>query len=77
MSTSFENTVSLSPLPPVVRITYNREWQEFKYYDEAGNSGFTCDAEDAWVSANDVAHDIGGIVVVSSSAKSRIAKVSK
>lgn len=65
---------SINNIRPVIRITFNREWQEFKYYDEKGASGFTSDALDAWASANAWARQCGGIVKVSSSAVSRINK---
>ena len=68
---------SVNHVRSVIRITFNRDWEEFKYYDETGASGFTSDALDAWVSANAWARQCGGVVKVSSSATSRINKARK
>lgn len=74
---SYDLLSSVNHVRPVIRITFNREWQEFKYYDEKGSSGFTSCALDAWVSANAWARQCGGVVKVSSSAVSRVNKARK
>jgi hypothetical protein len=60
---------------PEVRISFNREWNEFRV--RAGESTYhTDDAADALGTAHHIESSEGRTVVVSSNAKSRIAKVS-
>ena len=60
---------------PEVRISFNREWTEFRV--RFGETVYhTDDASDAWDTARTISQNTGRVVAVSSNAKSRIAKVS-
>jgi hypothetical protein len=60
---------------PEVRISFNREWNEFRVV--AGTSTYhTDDAADAYATAQSIVSTQGRKLVVSSNAKSRIAKLS-
>ena len=61
---------------PEVRISFNRDWEEFTVKNSEGTY-HTTDAEDALVTAQHIASTTRRKLVVSSSAKSRINKVIK
>jgi hypothetical protein len=63
---------------PEVRISYNKDWEEFRVYFPNGpkdNGYFTTDASDAYEQALYHVHKEGRKLVISASAKSRIAKI--
>jgi hypothetical protein len=60
---------------PEVRVSFNREWNEFRV-THGGVTHHTDDAADAYDTAQFISRREGRKLVISSSAKSRIAKVS-
>ena len=64
---------------PEVRIFYNREWEEFRVYvpshKDKDNGYYTTDAQDAWDQAQFMVRERGYRLVISGSARSRIAKI--
>jgi len=64
---------------PAVRISFNREWEEFvvKLEGKPNADYHTTDAQDALDTANFNVREHGYKLVISANAKSRIAKLAK
>lgn len=64
---------------PEVRISYNRDWEEFRVYvpshPDKENGYHTNDAQDAYDQAQFMVREHGYRMVISSNARSRITKV--